>query len=203
MKQIIQNFKTGETTMEELPAPQVKAGHVQIQTSRSLVSLGTERMLVEFGKAGLIEKARQQPDKVKMVLDKIKSDGLLPTLEAVFNKLGQPLPLGYCNAGCVLAIGKGVTEFKVGDRVASNGPHAEIVCVPKNLCAKIPASVSDEAASFTVIGAIGLQGVRLLNPAFGETIVVIGLGLIGLIAVQILRANGCKVIAQLLSIFKA
>jgi len=203
MKQIIQNFKTGETTMEELPAPQVKAGHVQIQTSRSLVSLGTERMLVEFGKAGLIEKARQQPDKVKIVIDKIKSDGLLPTLEAVFNKLGQPLPLGYCNAGRVLAIGKGVTEFKVGDRVASNGPHAEIVCVPKNLCAKIPASVSDEAASFTVIGAIGLQGVRLLNPAFGETIVVIGLGLIGLIAVQILRANGCKVIAQLLSIFKA
>jgi len=126
-----------------------------------------------------------------------------PSLEAVFNKLGQPLPLGYCNAGCVLAIGKGVTEFKVGDRVASNGPHAEIVCVPKNLCAKIPASVSDEAASFTVIGAIGLQGVRLLNPAFGETIVVIGLGLIGLIAVQILMANGRKVIAQLLSIFKA
>ena len=194
MKQIIQNLKTGKTILEELPAPQVKAGHVQIQTSRSLVSLGTERMLVEFGHANLIQKARQQPDKVRMVLDKIRSDGLLPTLEAVFNKLGQPLPLGYCNVGHVIDVGKGVTEFQVGDRVASNGPHAEIVCVPKNLCAKIPAGVSDDAAAFTVIGAIGLQGVRLLKPAFGETVVVVGLGLIGLIAVQILRANGCRVI---------
>jgi predicted dehydrogenase/threonine dehydrogenase-like Zn-dependent dehydrogenase len=194
MKQIIQNLKTGETILEELPAPQVKVGHVQIQTSRSLVSIGTERMLVEFGHANLIQKARQQPDKVRMVLDKIQSDGLLPTLETVFNKLGQPLPLGYCNVGSVIGIGKGVTEFQLGDRVASNGPHAEIVCVPKNLCAKIPAGVSDEAAAFAVIGAIGLQGVRLLKPVFGETIVVIGLGLIGLIAAQILRANGCRVI---------
>ena len=194
MKQIIQNLKTGETTLEELPAPQVKSGHVQIQTSRSLVSLGTERMLVEFGSANLIQKARQQPDKVRMVLDKIRSDGLLPTLEAVFNKLNQPLPLGYCNVGHVIGVGKGVTEFQLGDRVASNGPHAEIVCVPKNLCAKIPANVSDDAAAFTVIGAIGLQGVRLLEPTFGETIVVIGLGLIGLVAAQILRANGCRVI---------
>jgi threonine dehydrogenase-like Zn-dependent dehydrogenase len=194
MKQIIQNLKTGETILEELPAPQVKAEQVQIQTSRSLVSLGTERMLVEFGKANLIDKARQQPDKVKMVLDKVRSDGLLPTIDAVRNKLGQPLPLGYCNVGRVIGVGKGVTEFQVGDRVASNGPHAEIVCVPKNLCAKIPASVSDDAAAFTVIGAVGLQGVRLLKPVFGETVVVIGLGLIGLIAVQILRANGCRVI---------
>jgi hypothetical protein len=124
MKQIIQNLKTGETILEEFPAPQVKVGHVQIQTSRSLVSLGTERMLVEFGNASLIQKARQQPDKVKMVLDKIKSDGLLPTLEAVFNKLGQPLPLGYCNVGSVIGVGKGITEFQLGDRVASNGPHA-------------------------------------------------------------------------------
>ena len=194
MKQIIQNLKTGETILEELPAPQVKAGYVQIQSSRSLVSLGTERMLVEFGHANLIQKARQQPDKVKMVLDKIRSDGLLPTMEAVFNKLGQPLPLGYCNVGHVIGVGNGVTEFQVGDRVASNGPHAEIVCVPKNLCAKIPDNVSDDAAAFTVIGAIGLQGVRLLKPAFGETVVVIGLGLIGLIAAQILKANGCRVI---------
>jgi len=194
MKQILQNLKNGKTELVELPAPQVKAGYVKIQTSRSLVSLGTERMLVEFGHANLIEKARQQPDKVKMVLDKIRSDGVLPTLEAVFNKLGQPLPLGYCNVGRVIGVGKGVTEFQLGDRVASNGPHAEIVCVPKNLCAKIPDSVSDEAATFTVIGAIGLQGVRLLKPSFGETVVVIGLGLIGLIAAQILRANGCRVI---------
>jgi len=194
MKQIIQNLKTGETILEELPAPQVKAGFVQIQTSCSLVSLGTERMLVEFGNANLIQKARKQPDKVKMVLDKIRSDGLLPTLEVVFNKLGQPLPLGYCNVGHVIDIGKGVTEFKVGDRVASNGPHAEIVCVPKNLCAKIPDNVGNDSAAFTVIGAIGLQGIRLLSPTFGETIVVVGLGLIGLIATQILKANGCRVV---------
>ncbi len=194
MKQIIQNLKTGKTTLEELPTPQVKAGHVQIQTSHSLVSLGTERMLVEFGHASLIQKARQQPDKVKLVLDKIRSDGLLPTMEAVFNKLGQPLPLGYCNVGHVIGVGKEVSEFQLGDRVASNGPHAEIVCVPKNLCARIPASVSDDAAAFTVIGAIGLQGIRLIKPAFGETIVVIGLGLIGLIAAQILKANGCRII---------
>ncbi|MFA7059990.1 MAG: bi-domain-containing oxidoreductase [Pedobacter sp.] len=194
MKQIIQNLKSGETILENVPAPLARSGHILIQTSRTLVSLGTERMLVEFGNANLIQKARQQPDKVKMVLDKIRSDGLMPTLEAVFNKLGQPLPLGYCNVGRVIAIGAGVTDFQVGDRVASNGPHAEIVCVPKNLCAKIPDRVSDDAAAFTVIGSIGLQGIRLLQPTFGEKVVVIGLGLIGLISAQILRANGCRVI---------
>lgn len=194
MNQIIQNLKTGETILEKVPAPQVRPGHVLIQTTRSLVSLGTERMLVEFGNASLIQKARQQPDKVKMVLDKVRSDGLLPTLEAVFNKLGQPLPLGYCNVGRVITVGDGVTEFQTGDRVASNGPHAEIVCVPKNLCAKIPDSVSDDAAAFTVIGSIGLQGIRLLQPTFGEAVVVIGLGLIGLISAQLLKANGCRVI---------
>jgi len=194
MNQIIQNLKSGETILEQVPAPLIRPGHLLIQSTRSLVSLGTERMLVEFGNASLIQKARQQPDKVKMVLDKIRSDGLLPTLEAVFNKLGQPLPLGYCNVGRVLALGSGVTEFQVGDRVASNGPHAELVCVPKNLCAKVPAGVSDDAAAFTVIGSIGLQGIRLIQPSFGETVVVIGLGLIGLISAQILRANGCRVI---------
>lgn len=158
------------------------------------MSLGTERMLVEFGKANLIDKARQQPDRVKQVLDKIKTDGLQPTLEAVFNKLGQPLPLGYCNVGKVVAVGKGVTEFNVGDRVASNGNHAEYVCVPKNLVVKIPDNVSDDEATFTVIGSIGLEGIRLLKPEFGETIVVVGLGLIGLVVAQLLVANGCKVI---------
>ena len=176
--------------MEEVPVPQVKFGHVLIQTTRTLVSLVTERMLVEFGKANLIDKARQQPDKVKQVLDKIKTDGLQPTLEAVFNKLGQPLPLGYCNVGRVVAVGKGVAEFKVGDRVASNGNHAEFVCVPKNLVAKVPDDITDEEAAFTVIGSIGLQGIRLLNPQLGETVVVIGLGLIGLVAAQLLKANG-------------
>lgn len=194
MKQIIQSFKTGETILEELPAPEVKSGQVLIQTTKSLVSLGTERMLVEFGKSNLISKARQQPDKVKQVLDKIKTEGLMPTLEAVFNKLEQPLPLGYCNVGIVRDVGKGISDFKVGDRVASNGPHAEWVCVPQNLVAKIPDEVSDQEAAFTVIGSIGLQGIRLCNPTFGETIVVTGLGLIGLLTAQMLRANGCQVI---------
>ena len=194
MKQIIQDLKKGDTILEEVPIPRVKAGSVLIRTTRSLVSLGTERMLVDFGKANFLQKAKQQPDKVKMVLDKVKTDGLRPTIEAVFNKLGQPLPLGYCNVGEVVAIGKGVTEFSVGDRVASNGNHAEYVCIPKNLVAKLPDNVSDEEATFTVIGAIGLQGVRLLKPTFGETMVVVGLGLIGLMTAELLIANGCNVI---------
>jgi predicted dehydrogenase/threonine dehydrogenase-like Zn-dependent dehydrogenase len=194
MKQIIQSFKTGQTILEEVPSPQVSKGVVLIQTTRSLVSLGTERMLVEFGKSNLISKARQQPDKVKQVLDKIKTEGLIPTLEAVFNKLGEPLPLGYCNVGKVIAVGEGVSEFKVGDRVASNGQHAEFVAIPKNLVAQIPDNVSDDEAAFTVIGSIGLQGIRLLNPTLGETVVVVGLGLIGLLSAQLLVANGCKVI---------
>lgn len=194
MKQIIQDLKSGATILEEVPVPQVKSGYVLIQTTRTLVSLGTERMLVEFGKANLIDKARQQPDRVKQVLDKIKTDGLQPTLEAVFNKLGQPLPLGYCNVGKVVAVGKGVNEFRVGDRVASNGNHAEYVCVPKNLVARIPDNVTDEEATFTVIGSIGLEGIRLLKPEFGETIVVVGLGLIGLVTAQLLKSNGCNVI---------
>lgn len=194
MKQIIQDLKDGKTILEEVPAPVVKAGQVLIQTTRSLVSLGTERMLVEFGKANYIQKAKQQPDKVKEVIDKVKTDGLKPTINAVFNKLGQPLPLGYCNVGKVIAVGKGVEDFKFGDRVASNGNHAEYVCVPQNLVAKIPENVSDDEAAFTVIGAIGLQGIRLINPTFGETVVVVGLGLIGLITAQLLRANGCNVI---------
>jgi len=194
MKQIIQSFKTGETLLEDIPVPQLGRGCVLIQTKRSLVSLGTERMLVEFGKSNLIQKARQQPDRVKQVLDKIKTDGLVPTLEAVFNKLGQPLPLGYCNVGNVIGVGEGVTDFNIGDRVASNGQHAEYVNVPQNLVAHIPDNVSDEEAAFTVIGSIGLQGIRLCNPTLGETIVVTGLGLIGLLTAELLIANGCRVI---------
>jgi len=194
MKQIIQDLKNGETILEEIPTPIVKKGHILIRTTRSLVSLGTERMLVEFGKSNYIEKARQQPDKVKQVLNKIKTEGLLPTVEAVFNKLDSPLPLGYCNVGIVEKIGAGVSDFNVGDRVASNGNHAEFVCVPENLVAHIPESVSDDEASFTVIGSIGLQGIRLVNPSIGETVVVTGLGLIGLVTSQLLRASGCNVI---------
>lgn len=194
MKQIIQDLKNGNTILEEVPAPLVKNGQVLIQTTRSLVSLGTERMLVEFGKANFLQKARQQPDKVKQVLDKVKTDGLRPTLDAVFNKLGQPLPLGYCNVGKVIGVGKGVNDFQIGDRVASNGHHAEYVSVAKNLVAKIPDNVTDDEAAFTIIGAIGLQGIRLANPTLGETVVVVGLGLIGLLTAQLLKANGCRVI---------
>jgi predicted dehydrogenase/threonine dehydrogenase-like Zn-dependent dehydrogenase len=194
MKQIIQNLRSGETILEDIPAPLVRKGHLLIQTSHSLVSLGTEKMLVEFGRSNLISKARQQPEKVKQVLDKIKTDGLIPTLEAVFNKLDEPLPLGYCNVGQVIAVGDGVSGYKIGDRVASNGHHAEVVCVPSNLCALIPNNVTNEEACFTVIGAIGLQGIRLVQPTMGETIVVIGLGLIGLITAELLLANGCRVI---------
>ncbi|GAA4468245.1 bi-domain-containing oxidoreductase [Nemorincola caseinilytica] len=194
MKQIIQSFKTGDTILEEVPAPVVRDGYVLIKTSRTLVSLGTERMLVEFGRANMLQKAMQQPERVKQVLNKVKTDGLKPTMQAVFNKLGQPLPLGYCNAGTVIAVGAGVKGIAIGDRVASNGQHAEYVCVPQNLVAHIPANVSDEAATFTVIGSIGLQGIRLCDPKLGETIVVVGLGLIGLITAELLLANGCRVI---------
>lgn len=194
MKQILQSFKTGKTELVEVPTPKPGKGKVLIQTTNSLVSLGTERMLVEFGKASLVEKARQQPDKVKMVLDKMKAEGVLPTLEAVFNKLEQPIPLGYCNVGKVVELGAGVHHLQIDDRVVSNGPHAEFVTVPKNLVAKIPSNVTDEQAAFTVISSIGLQGIRLCQPTFGETIVVVGLGLIGLLTAQLLKAHGCQVI---------
>jgi predicted dehydrogenase/threonine dehydrogenase-like Zn-dependent dehydrogenase len=151
-------------------------------------------MLVEFGKANLLEKARQQPEKVRMVLNKVRTDGLLPTLNAVSSKLDQPLPMGYCNVGEVLSVGAGVTSFVTGDRVASNGRHAEIVAVPVNLCAKVPAGVGDEHAAFTVLASIALQGIRLAQPTLGEAVVVLGLGLIGLITVQLLRAHGCRVL---------
>ncbi len=194
MKQILQNLKSGETELVEIPAPSVRPGHLLIGATRSLVSAGTERMLVDFGNAGFIGKARQQPDKVRMVLDKMKTDGVVPTLEAVRSKLDQPLPLGYCYVGHVLEVGAGVEGFSPGDRVASNGKHAEVVCVPKNLCARIPDEVSDDEAAFTVIGAIALQGIRLVTPQLGEYVVVTGLGLIGLITVQLLRAQGCNVL---------
>lgn len=196
MKQIIQNLKSGEVSIEQLPTPSISPNKMVIQTSRSLVSLGTERMLLNFGRAGYMSKARQQPDKVAMVLNKIKTDGLKPTINSVQNKLDQPMSLGYSNVGVVLKVGKNIKGFKVGDRVVSNGIHADIVSVPQNLCAKIPDTVTDDQASFTVVGAIALQGVRLVEPTLGETVVVVGLGLIGLITCQILKANGCEVIGM-------
>ncbi|KAF1082714.1 MAG: Sorbitol dehydrogenase [Candidatus Rifleibacterium amylolyticum] len=195
MKQILQNLKSGVTEVTEVPVPSLKGGQILVQTRASLLSAGTERMLVEFGQANLLQKARSQPDKVKQVFDKIRTDGLLPTLETVFNRLDEPLPLGYCNVGTVIEVGADVEGFAVGDRVASNGNHAEFVCVPKNLCAKIPDTVSDEEATFTVLGSIGLQGVRLIQPELGQRVVVFGAGLIGLVVVQLLRASGCHVLA--------
>ena len=194
MKQILQSLKSGATEVADVPAPGVSRGGLLIHTSRTLISAGTERMLVDFGKANLLQKARQQPDKVKMVLNKVRTDGVLPTLESVNNKLDQPLSLGYCNVGVVAEVGTGVVGFSVGDRVVSNGKHAEVVNVPMNLCAKVPDGVSDEQAAFTVLGAIALQGIRLAHPTLGEAVVVTGLGLIGLVTVQLLRAQGCRVL---------
>ena len=195
MKQILQDMAKGGTTVTEAPVPQCSKGHLLISTTTSLISAGTERMLVGFGKASMLDKARQQPEKVKMVLEKVQTDGLLTTYDAVKSKLAQPLPLGYCNVGVVHEVGAGVDDYKVGDRVVSNGPHADMVKVPKNLCAKIPDNVSDEAASFTVVASIGLQGIRLAQPTIGESFVVTGAGLIGLLTIQMLRANGCRVLA--------
>ncbi|ROM51118.1 bi-domain-containing oxidoreductase [Pseudomonas rhodesiae] len=195
MKQVVQNMASGETSLVNAPAPAVRSGTLKINTTNTLISAGTERMLVGFGRANWLEKARQQPDKVRMVLQKVQTDGLATTVEAVRSKLAQPLPLGYCNVGVVGAVGSDVSGFKPGDRVVSNGPHADIVIVPKNLCALIPDSVTDEAASFTVLASIGLQGIRLAQPTLGETFVVTGVGLIGLMTVQLLRAQGCRVLA--------
>ena len=195
MHQILQNLGSGETLLADVPAPGPKGGSLLVRTSRSLISLGTERMLVNFGRAGWLEKARQQPEKVRQVLEKIRVDGLFPTLDAVRSKLDTPLPLGYCQVGVVEDAGGASPDcFKPGQRVVTNGPHAEVVSVGHNLCAAVPDAVSDEAASFAVVGAIGLQGIRLLAPALGERIVVTGLGLIGLLVVQMLRANGCDVL---------
>ena len=194
MRQVFQQLSTGRTAVSEVPAPAVPRGGLLIATRHSLISAGTERTVVEFSRAGWVERARQQPDRVRQALDKIRTDGLVSTLEAVRGRLDEPLPLGYCNVGVIVAVGAEVADFAVGERVVSNGPHAEVVAIPRNLCARIPDGVADEAAVFTVLGAIALQGVRLTEPTLGECFAVIGLGLIGLIAVQVLRANGCRVL---------
>lgn len=192
MKQILQNLSNGQTTLIDVPCPKCHNGYLLIASRNTLVSAGTERMLVDFGNASVFNKARQQPEKVKIVLDKVKTDGLLSTIDAVRSKLNQPIPLGYCNAGEVIE--SGIEGYAVGDRVVSNGNHAEVVRVSQNLCAKIPDNVDNESAAFTVLAAVGLQGIRLIKPTIGEAIVVIGLGLVGLMTVQMLRANGCRVL---------
>lgn len=195
MKQIVQYLNSGETAVIEAPAPMALRGTVVIRTTRSLISAGTERMLVGFGKASMLQKARQQPEKVMQVLAKVKTDGLVATIEAVRSKLDQPIPLGYCNIGEIIEVGAGVFDFAVGNRVASNGPHADIVRVPRLLCAHIPENVDDDMAAFTVVASIGLQGVRLAAPTLGESVVVTGAGLLGLLTVQLLLAQGCRVMA--------
>ena len=195
MKQVLQDMASGATIVAEAPSPQVSSGTLLINTSVTLISAGTERMLVGFSKASYFDKARQQPEKVKMVLEKVKTDGLISTYDAVRSKLDQPLPLGYCNVGVVAEAGSDIKGFKVGDRVVSNGPHADFVKVPLNLCARIPDGVDDVSASFTVVASIGLQGLRLAQPTLGESFVVTGAGLIGLLTIQLLRAQGCRVLA--------
>ena len=195
MKQILQNFRSGETSIEECPAPSIKKNSLKILTRKSLISAGTERMLVNFSKSSYFEKAKQQPEKVKQVINKISTDGILTTYDSVKSKLDEPIALGYSNVGVIDELPEGITDFKVGDRVVSNGPHADLVVVNKNLCAIIPDNVDDDAAAFTVVGSIALQGLRLSNPNIGENYVVFGVGLIGLITVQLLKANGCNVLA--------
>lgn len=195
MKQILQDMSGGKTFLAEAPAPGSRAGHLLISSRVSLISAGTERMLVDFGRASLVQKALKQPERVRMVIDKARTDGLMTTIDAVRSKLNEPLPLGYCHVGVVADAGAGCEGFAAGDRVVSNGPHADIVSVPKNLCAKIPDKVSDEAAAFTVVAAIGLQGMRLAAPTLGEAFVVTGAGLIGLLTIQLLLAHGCRVLA--------
>ena len=194
MKQLTQNLRTGETSLQEVPPPIVQPGYVLIKTNKSLISSGTEQAVIHFSKANPFQKARLQPEKFRHALQKVRSDGLFNTFKAISNKLAQPIPLGYCNVGHVLEIGEGVQDIQIGDRVVSNGPHAEVVCVPRNLTAKIPADVPDDQAVFTVATSIGLNAVRLVSPSLGETVVVIGLGLMGLLTAEMLKISGCNMI---------
>lgn len=195
MKQILQDMSGGQTYLAEAPAPGSRTGHLLVAASVSLISAGTERMLVDFGRSSMVQKALKQPERFKMVIDKARTDGLMTTIDAVRSKLNEPLPLGYCHVGVVADVGADCSGFAIGDRVVSNGPHADIVSVPKNLCARIPDEVTGDAAVFTVVAAIGLQGIRLAAPSLGEAFVVTGAGLIGLLTIQLLIAQGCRVLA--------
>src|SRR5688572_20526829 len=194
MIHLLQSLADGSTQLVDVPVPAATGVSLVVESRVSVVSAGTERMLVDFGRAGWVEKARRQPDKVRQVVDKMRTDGIGPTLEAVRAKLDAPIPIGYCQSGIVVETGPRVERFAPGDRVVTNGPHAEYVRVPHTLAAHIPEGVSFESAAFTPLAAIGLQGLRLAAPTLGETVVVYGLGLIGLLTVQLARANGCEVI---------
>jgi predicted dehydrogenase/threonine dehydrogenase-like Zn-dependent dehydrogenase len=197
LKQVLQNRKTGRPFVGEVPVPAIQAGRVLVRTVASLISAGTERAAVELVSKGLIQEARQRPDLVKAVVSKVKNEGLLNTIGAVRDKMAASQALGYSAAGIVTAVARDVDDFKVGDRVACAGvgfaSHAEVISVPKNLCVRLPPNVSFEAGAFGTLGAIALQGVRLAVPTLGESVVVIGLGLVGQLTVQLLKANGCRV----------
>ena len=193
MKQVTQSLSNGNVEIVDLPIPSIDKNQLLIKSACSLISGGTERMLINFGNSNILQKAKQHPDKLKDVLNKMFVDGPVSTLDAVSSKLEEPIPLGYSNVGEIIAKGENVSEYKVGDRVVSNGPHAEYVIVNKNLCAKIPEDVTYDEAVFTVPASIGLQGIRLAEPTLGENFLIIGLGLIGLLTAQLLKANGCNV----------
>lgn len=198
MKQLLQDMKTGETSIAEVPVPKTAANSALVRTAASVVSVGTERMVVEFAQQSLVGKAKARPDLVRQVLDKARREGILTTLEATANRLDQPLALGYASAGTVLEIGPELEGFKIGDRVACGGGgyavHAEFVNVPRNLLVKLPDSVDFDSAAFTTLGAVAMQGFRLASPQIGETIAIIGLGLLGLLSAMIASAAGCHVL---------
>jgi predicted dehydrogenase/threonine dehydrogenase-like Zn-dependent dehydrogenase len=198
VKQVEQNYRSGVLRVADVPVPRANADSLLVATRVSLISAGTERQLVGLAKASLAGKAMARPDLVRQVINKAQREGIGPTLEKIFAKLDTPIPLGYSLAGIVLEAGRGVVDLKARDRVACAGAgvanHAEVNTVPKNLCVGIPEGVDDEEASFVTLGAIALQGVRVAGPTLGERVVVQGLGLIGLITVQLLRANGCRVL---------
>jgi predicted dehydrogenase/threonine dehydrogenase-like Zn-dependent dehydrogenase len=198
MKQLLQNMKTGKTTVEEIPIPTPHSGQALVRVAASLVSAGTERMLVEFGEKSLLGKARSRPDLVRQVVDKMKRDGVLPTVQAAFNRLDQPIPLGYSSAGVIVSVGDSMEGFKVGQRVACAGGgfavHAEYNLIPHNLLTLLPDGVDFESAAFTTLGAIALHGFRLAEPQLGENVAVIGMGLLGILAAQIAVASGCHVL---------
>ncbi|MCZ6691447.1 MAG: bi-domain-containing oxidoreductase [Planctomycetota bacterium] len=194
MEQVVQNIRTGKLGVITVPEPVVQPGQILIANTCSVISAGTEKMAIDLAAMSLVGKARQRPDQVRRVLEKMRSEGFLHTLATVRDKLDEPLGLGYSSAGVVLACGAGVQGFRPSDRVASNGPHAGVVSVPKHLCAPIPSEVPIDHAAFTVLGAVALQGVRLAKLDLGETAFVIGLGLIGQLTVSVLKAGGCRVI---------
>ena len=198
MKQLLQNLRTGETTIADVPVPSPRPGTALVRTAVSLVSAGTERMVVEFAEKSLVGKARSRPDLVRQVVDKARRDGLATTIEAAFNRLDQPMPLGYSSSGTIVAVGEGVQGFKVGQRVACAGGgyavHAEYAIVPQNLLAYMPDELDFESGAFATLGAIALHGFRLGDVQLGERVAVIGLGLLGLLAIQISAAAGCKVL---------